>query len=315
MRDADCANLVWRRDGNSGANCRYFRLSVVIAVQHSEQNLPHLMRAIGPSGHPDVEILVCHVAAEAAIHRLIGKQPGIRLLKAAEGSLIPHLWRNGLLAARGDRVATVTAHCIPADGWVEALLKSDLDAFAGVGGTIANDPAADAKGCAIFLLRYSSFAPPQAKRDAHDLAADNALYRRADLLSHRDLLARGFWEPSFHQRLLAQGQRLCVDPAIQVTHHNRYTAGQFLAQRFAHGTEFGQTRAAGWPLHKTLAMLVLAPAIFGLVLWRVVRRSFGERVLRRQLLASWFWLPVFLAAWVAGEERGYWRSIRTCRIP
>jgi len=289
------------------------KLTIIVAVQHAQDNLADILAALRPAAHPQVEFLFCHTAADPDVPALVGREDHVRVLRGADSSLIPHLWRDGILAARGERVATTTAHCVPAADWVEALLAADLGQPAVLGGTIENDPGSDATGCAIFLQRYSAFAPPQTRHDIRDPAADNALYRRADLLRHRDLLARGFWEPSVHDRLRAEGLRLALDPNLRVVHHNRYSAGQFIRQRFAHGREFGLTRAGARPWPQRLLLVLLAPAVFPLLLSRIVRRAPAVSALRKQLVAAWFWLPLFLLAWVAGEGLGYLASLRARR--
>lgn len=281
-------------------------LSIVIGVQNAQANLPSIMRALRPEAHQDVEIIVCHTSADPDVATLIGTaNDRIRIIRSPEGSLIPHLWRDGIRAARGTRVATTTAHCIPANTWVEALLTADLEQSAVVGGTIENSPDSDAKGAAIFLQRYGTLAPPQKKREVRDPAADNAVYRRSDLLRHSDLLERGFWEPSFDSRFRAEGLRLVLDPTLQVIHRNCYQAHKYLAQRLTHGFEFGLTRACALPRHRRPLLLLAAPAVFPLLLGRIIRNALPKPALRRQLAKAWFWLPVFLLAWVAGESFGY----------
>jgi hypothetical protein len=286
------------------------KLSIIVGIQHAQDNLANIMDALRPAAYPQVEFLFCYTSADPDVPALVGKEGRVRVLRSLDGSLIPHLWRDGILAARGERLATTTAHCIPAADWVEALLAADLGQPAVLGGTIENHPQSDARGCAIFLQRYSAFAPPQTKHEVRDPAADNALYRRQDLLRHRDLLPGGFWEPSVHDRFRAEGLHLALDPNLRVVHHNRYSARQFMRQRLAHGREFGFTRARGRPLSRRLALLLLAPAVFPLILGRILRRAFGKPILRKQLATAWFWLPVFLLAWVVGEGLGYLASVR-----
>ena len=115
------------------------KLSIVIGVQHAQENVAQIVRALAPALHPEVELLFCHTAVDADVPALVGAQGRVRVISGPAGSLIPHLWRDGILAARGERVATTTAHCIPAPGWVEALITADLD-NAVLGGTIENDP-------------------------------------------------------------------------------------------------------------------------------------------------------------------------------
>jgi hypothetical protein len=288
------------------------KLSIIVGVQHAQDNLPDIVRALRPGARPEMELIVCHTLADPDVPTLLGENQ-IRIVCSPDGSLIPHLWRDGILAASGERVGTTTAHCIPAADWVDALLAADLGQTAVLAGTIENDPEADAKGRAIFLQRYAVFAPPQAKRGVRNPAADNALYRRSDLLRHRDLLQRGFWEPSFHDRFRAEGLHLALDPSLRVVHRNRYSARQYMGQRLAHGREFGLARASSRPLPQRLLLVLLSPAVFPLVLSRILRRALGKPALRKQLATAWFWLPVFLLAWVVGEASGYLASLRVQR--
>ncbi len=284
------------------------KLSIVVAVQHAERNLPEIMRALQPASHPEVEFLLCHTPADPDEPLLVSDQDNVRVLYSHQGSLIPHLWRDGILAAQGDLVATTTAHCIPAPDWVEKLLGADLSGVA-LGGTIENDPEADARSKAIFLLRYAAYAPPQAKREVHELAADNAVYRRADLLRHKDLLQRGFWEPSFHSRFRAEGLRLELDPRLKVMHRNRYSARQFIGQRLSHGREFGFTRARHRPFLQRAVLTLLAPGVFLVLLGRILLAARRKPELHNQLATGSFWLAIFTLAWVAGEASGYCTSL------
>ena len=284
-------------------------LSVIVGVQHAQKNLAEIVRAVAPALHPQVELLFCHTAADPDVPALVGSQGQIRLIAGPAGSLIPHLWRDGILVARGERVATTTAHCIPTEDWVEALIAADLE-NAAYGGIIENDTNADAKARAIFLLRYSAFAPPESKHDVQELAADNALYRRSDLLRHKDLLQSGFWEPSFHSRFHADGIRLILDPTLRVIHRNRYSAREFIAQRFAHGQEFGLTRAHTQSFLRNLLLVLLAPCIIAVLINRIVSVSRRKPELRKQLKGARIWLAVFTLAWTAGETSGYVMGLR-----
>jgi hypothetical protein len=284
------------------------KLSIVVGVQHAQSNLQDIVHVLRPAAHAEVEFLFCHADGDPDVATLIKSEGHVRVIRGAPGSLIPHLWRDGILAARGGRVATTTAHCIPTAAWVEALMAADVDAAA-AGGTIENDPNADAKATAIFLLRYFAFAPPQANRDVRDLAADNAVYRRSDVMRYPNLLQRGFWEPSFHRRFLSTGIRLRIDPSLKVIHHNRYSAHQFVRQRIAHGREFGLTRASAQPFLQRLLLVLVSPAIFPVLVARILRTSRRNPTLRRLLVSAWFWLPVFILAWVVGEATGYLASL------
>ena len=290
------------------------KLSIIVAVQHAQENVPDIVRAVRPILRPEVELIFCHTSADPDVPMLAGKEEQTSIICCAEGSLIPHLWRDGILAARGERVGTTTAHCIPVVGWVDAALAADLEQTAVLAGTIENDPLADPTGRAIFLQRYAAFAPPQEKHGIHEPAADNALYRRSDLLRHMDLLQHGFWEPSFHKRFRADGSSFALDPKLRVIHRNRYSARQYMCQRLAHGREFGFTRASGRPILHRLILVFLALGVFPLLLGRIWRRALINPALSKQLVTGCLWLPLFVFAWAAGEMMGYVASLRRRKL-
>jgi hypothetical protein len=286
------------------------RLSVIVAVQQAQANLPDILAALQPDAHSGVEFIFCHAAAPPAARR-----PGVGGDNVAEvyggaDAQIPHLWRDGIRAARGAWVATTNAHCIPAPDWVRRLESHVADPAAAIGGVLANDVAATPSDWAIYLLRYVAFAAPQAGRAVSDVAADNAMYRRALIVEHEDLLARGFWEPAFHARFRAAGHELRLDPALAVTHRNRYRVREFLRQRLAHGREFGLERAAAWRPARRVAMLLAAPVLPLVFLRKVVRAARRHPVCSHHVVSAAGWLLLFVGAWGTGEAMGYWTALR-----
>lgn len=288
-------------------------ISVVIAVQHAQDNLPEIARVLNPSKYPEVEFIFCHTIADPDTPTLVPKGENVRILCGAPGSLIPHLWRDGILAATGDYVAVTTAHCIPASDWIDSLLAKDYAGLAGIGGVIANDPDADNKAWAIFFLRYISFALPRTAGRVADIAADNAVYRRAEVVRHGDLLENGFWEPSFHKRFAADGLALEFAPDLRVTHCNRYGARKFVAQRYAHGRQFGLERARASNPMRRLLLVALTPILPFVFLAKIIRAVVRKGRYTAQLVRSLPWLMLFVVAWIAGESRGYLKGLRSTR--
>lgn len=284
-------------------------LSVVVAVQHAEANLPAILSALQPAAHHDVEFIFCHTQADPRTPELVGSGANLFVLRAATDDPIPCLWRDGIRAATGERVATTTAHCIPTADWVGRLLAADLTDTVGVGGTIRNAPGSDAKDWAVFLLRYAAFAPPRSAGDVAEIAADNALYRRADLLRHADLLDEGFWEPSFHARFRSDNLRLRLDPDLTIVHRNCYTARQIMKQRSVHGREYGLARARALPWAKRVALAAASAAVPAILLRRIVATALAKPELRPALCPALPWLTAFVLSWSWGEARGYAHSL------
>lgn len=282
-----------------------FELSVVVAVQHAEQNLPEILMALDPASHSGVEFIICMTASEEDMLNDVAVHSNVSILYSSAGSLIPTLWKEGILVADADRIALTTAHCIPGRNWVKTLLGIDMEATPAVGGVITNDSAANARSWAIYLLRYVAFSPPLSTGTVTDIAADNALYRRADILQNSDLLEDGFWEPSFHKRFHQAGLWLVLDPTLRVTHRNCYTVRQFFRQRLAHGKAFGMGRCEDMSDGKRRFLIFLSPLLPFVFLSKICLRVLRKRKYIGKLLISLPWLVVFLTAWGIGEAKGY----------
>ena len=277
------------------------RLSLALALGGAGANLPAILAALPEGGA--FEILLCHAADDPPPP--LPARPDLRLVGGAPGALIPELWRDGILAARGPFVATLTAHCPPRPGWIDRALTLTDGPHVAYGGLIALAPGADRVARAIHLLRYAGAAVAAEPRLVRDLSADNALYRRDAILLCPDLLAEGFWEPGFHARFLARGETMELRPDLVVEHRNRYSARAFLDQRRRHGRVFGRHRARAAPLAARALMLLASPAALPVFAAKRTGRILREPALRAGLADAAPWLYPFMAAWCWGEAQGY----------
>ena len=282
-------------------------LSVVIAVKDAEANLDRILNVISAHSGEDIEFIFC-VAGDWSPTLAATALPA-RVSYAEEDSLVPHLWRDGILMARGDKVALTTAHCIPTEQWLDRALHADTARFPGVGGLIDNDPQASAANWAIFFLRYLAFAPQRTASVVRDIAADNAVYSRTAIMAHRDLLGDGFWEPSFHRRFHADGKALFLDPSMIVIHHGLNDPREFVRHRYAHGTEYGGSRALERGIAARIGFLLASPAVPALIVARIVGRLTGRRDYSRHFPRALPWLVCMASAWGLGEAAGYWRAL------
>ena len=282
-----------------------YQLTVVIAEEMAEANLPEIFDHLQPKHYPDVEFLICTSSATSLLHG-IPQAPNVRIISAKNGTRIPLLWRDGIREAKAEKVALTTAQCIPSPDWLGQLLTYDLsENLVAVGGAIKNVKNDTPVGRAIHLLRYINYTKSRASGEVLDLAADNALYRKTDILKHKDLLEIGFWEPSFHERFKIDELKMLFDNELLVEHRNCYTVKQFMNQRFSHGIEFGRERARSMTLARRLMMIGLSPLI-PLIFFKKIKdkiRLDGQYKLRFNL--DFFWLLVFILTWACGETIGY----------
>jgi len=287
------------------------KLSIVLAVEHAQQNIPAILEKINLNHHPAVELLICYTDIDANVPALAGDHKNIRLLHNRVDCRIPHLWRDGIRAALSERVAITTAHCIPATDWIDRLLTLKLpEKTVGAGGVIENQPDAKPKDWAIFFIRYINYAPPKLRTATYDVAADNALYVRPAIMEHDDLLESGFWEPSFHTRFKTAGKTLQIEPELCVFHHNAYTSGQFFLQRFVHGKAFGFARADSQSISKRLLLIALSPVLPIVFLRKIIKSVLQNGRYTSHLISALPWLFLFLAGWGGGEALGYLTSLK-----
>lgn len=231
-----------------------------------------------------------------------------RVLEGPVGALTPHLWRNGIRAARSERVALTSANFSPPDTWVAAAGCVDLDRWVGVGGHIG---AAIEGGLrwAVYLLRYRAFAPPGELRDAAEIPADNAVYRRSAIVQHPDLLELGFWEPSFHARFHAAGLRIGMDPALRADYVGQERGDTFCKRRFQHGRAFGLARAVHLKRSVAAVYLLASPLVPWLLLGRIGAWSLQRVGYRLPFISAFPWLTIFCLAWALGEGLGYLEAL------
>jgi hypothetical protein len=273
------------------------KLSIVVAVKDGASNVPALLGAL-KERDTDTEVILCCAGPE-------GSNEDVTQLSFPVETLVPTLWSEGILRARGSRVALTTAQFIPACDWLERLRATDLRLWVGVGGAIDNDPAASPRNWAIFFLRYSAFAPPLPAGETDEIAADNAVYDRAAILEHADLLREGFWEPSFHRRFRKAGKKLALDPDLVVVQHGTVSARSFARQRYLHGRAYGMERAERAGFGRNLLLLLSGPIVLPLLLIRIVARIARRPRYRAKLLIASPWLVRFTFAWATGEAAGY----------
>ena len=60
---------------------------------------------------------------------------------------------------------------------------------------------------------------------------------------------------------------------------------------------------------KRIVLLLTAPIAYAVFLIKLVFRAYRAPALRPRLLSSALWLSVFTACWIAGEAKGYLRSV------
>jgi len=285
-------------------------LSIVVGVQFAQENLPDILESFDDTIDDRFEVLICYAENDPIDEGLL-RRSYVKFIKGPPNSLIPELWRDGILAARGEYVATTTAHCIPRADWLCTAIELDFEAHVAFGGGIALHDDANPVSRAIHLLRYNSITPPLATRIVNEVAADNAVYRKADILACEDLLLIGFWEPSYHERFRSKNLTMAIEPNLQVVHCNLYSISEFMEQRRRHGRAFGIDRAGKVGLIMRIGLFLLSPLFFILFFAKTLRNVIVRSTKISRRIQALPLVLLFLSNWSFGEARGYLEAIFT----
>ncbi|MDP8924272.1 MAG: hypothetical protein M3O34_15535 [Chloroflexota bacterium] len=278
-------------------------LSVVAAIHSRKAGRRWLERARPQVAAAGAQIVLVGPGADPRWAR--GSEVVVEVAERA--ALTPELWARGIVRSRGQAVALTISECLPAAGWVPAILTALGDAAeaAAVGGVLELDPRGTPADWALYFLRYSAYMPPMRRGPAREVAADNAVYRRAALDRYPESWRAGFWEPSVHAQFHRDGLAIVLDPRVVVMHRHSLSPAAFSRQRFVHGRAFGAARFGAAP-PTVRALRTLAAPVAGVVLGgRVAARVLARKRHRLRLLASAPFLAWFIACWIVGEATGY----------
>lgn len=278
------------------------RLSVVVAAVDCRTTVVDAVASIVSDCGSDAEVLLVDASSDGTAEVADAAFPGLRILSAPAGTLVPVLWSMGITASGGAAVALTTAHCIVRPGWSQALLRELGAGAAGAGGCFALDPAANATDGAVFLLRYSAFLCGGARRVVTDIAADNGAYTRTALERHAAAWRDGFWEVEFHRRLDTADGELRFVPDACVGFRASAGLSAYMRQRFEHGRHFGAWRA-GRERRPAALRALAAPLVPAVLITRIGRRALhgGAGAIFARALPR---LALLAGAWAAGEAVG-----------
>ncbi len=278
--------------------------SVVIAVWPDIDGLSECLASLDSRRDSTIEILV--VGGGRFPTEIRNRFPGVEWLQGSPDMLVPHLWSIGINNSRGKIVAITTARFVPAPDWLKNIYEAHKRlASPGIGGAIDPPRGGSAKNWAIYFLRYSAYLQYTREQIVHEIAGENASYKRGSLAAHREAIADGFWEPDFHRLLRAEGKTLSFVPAIRVRQGAPFSLRCFCNQRFQHGRHFGRMRLRGHSAPMRIARLVTSPLIPAVLLAKIFGRVVISRRHFGRLLFSLPLLFVFVVAWTLGEVFGY----------
>ena len=297
-------------------------LSVVVAIVSdttapaSYAHLaPCLAALIEQDASESIEIIVPYLPSTIGISLLreqfpavrFAEVPDLRLSSGRSGSREHHdeLRARGLALARGNIVALIEDHGIPAPDWCARIIESHRQSFAVVGGAIENGIDRPLNWAVYYcdFLRYQN--PLQAGPST--FASDaNVSYKRAALESIRPIWQDIFRESSVNDTLRSQGATVALAPEI-VLHQHRLglRLASALQERFVWGRSYAAARIARAGTGQRVFWAVLSPALPALLLLRMTLLAFKKRRTFISFLKALPLTAILLVSWACGEFMGY----------
>jgi hypothetical protein len=262
-----------------------------------------VLRRCGASGN----IEVVHVAPTdetSAQQEAPGRAP--TTVRVPAGTEVLGQWGAGAVLAAAPVVAFTSTDMVVDPGWATTLLAAIQAGAAGAAGEIRVASRAGIRVRAVYLMRYSAYAPPLALGPVRDIPGDNAAYARAalDLVPN---LGDGFWEAELHRRLPPDAGPLVLVPGAGATLITAPPPLAFARQRFRHGRRFGAFRVARGG-ESAIGIVLRAPLVPAVLLWRIARRCRLRPGLRATFVTCLPLLGVFAVAWALGEAVGAARN-------
>jgi hypothetical protein len=232
--------------------------------------------------------------------------PAVRWLRRP-GESVFQLRRAGYREAAGEIVAVTEDHCLPLDGWANAILRAHAEhpeAIA-VGGVVRNGTTIHAIDWAAYIVTQAPFAPPMPHGEVDRVVGAPAVsYKRGAierLPDHRELGAIELFDTAGIRR---DGETLVSDPRIGVLHHQSMGLSGTAAAEFHNGRSVAAFRRQRFGVADLLRVIAF-PLLPIFRSSRSLRIAFQKEIPRPSLVSAAPFVVFLHYCQAAGEVMGY----------
>jgi glycosyltransferase involved in cell wall biosynthesis len=298
------------------------RVSVVIPAHNEAATLARTITAVRAQRRADVELQIIVVDdASADDTTAVAQRAGAVVVRGSGGN--PGAARNrGAAAATGDVIIFLDADCVPAAGWLDALLAAHATGAAVVGGALALPAGLPYTARADYYGTSYHMHPQRAPGRVPNHTPANLSVSRATFAATRGFIeegpaANGHEELAWQAQLARQGAHIQFAPQAVVYHYNRAGIGNLLRRNYRWAYSSIESKATyptvrfpwlyRWPRLLALASAPLAIAQFAYILGCWLRAGIREPLLMMPLLL------LGRAAYAAGMGAGALHWLRSSR--
>jgi len=210
-------------------------ISIVIPSYNSENTIKTCLGSLLTQSYSgDYEIILIDSSIDDTPRIVTSDYPSIRFIHLDQKT-DPGTARNiGIGEAKGDLIAFIDSDCIAAHDWLGSICSAHKSPYNIVGGVVNNaNHQEDLVGWAGYISEFREFLPEQPGREVTHIPTCNISYKRR--VFRKFGLFQGEYYPQedlvYNYNLRKNGERILLDPAIQVYHHHRSKLKDFLAHQ------------------------------------------------------------------------------------
>ncbi|MFP4087205.1 MAG: glycosyltransferase [Desulfobacteraceae bacterium] len=200
-------------------------ISVIIPSYNAERTITDCLNSLaGQSYEGDFEILVVDSSCDRTPEIVAAGYPGVKLIHLPRKT-DPGTARNlGIEQATGEIIAFTDSDCTVKYNWLEKISMAHQHSYNAVGGIIGNSPRSDdLVGRAGYMAEFRDFLPGNTQQEVNHIPTCNVSYKRGVFMDFG--LFQGYYYPQedlvFNYNLFRRGEKMLLDPTIQVWHRQR----------------------------------------------------------------------------------------------
>jgi glycosyltransferase involved in cell wall biosynthesis len=215
-------------------------ISVVIPSYNSENTIKKCLDSLLRQSYlGDYEIILVDSSSDKTPNIVSSDYPQVRFFHL-EKKTDPGTARNiGIQQAKGQLIAFIDSDCFAAPDWLEKIDSAHKSRYSIVGGVVKNaNEEDDLIGWAGYIAEFRESIPELPKQEVSHIPTCNISYKRK--VFDEFGVFQGKYYPQedliYNFNISRNGEKILLDPMIQVYHHHRSKLKDFLFHQIKIGT-------------------------------------------------------------------------------
>ena len=216
-------------------------VSIIIPSYNSESTIAECLDALlAQDFQGEYEITLVDSSNDNTPNIVTAKYPKVKLIHLPNKT-DPGTARNlGIAEAKGDLIAFIDSDCIAAPDWLENIVAAHTSSpYNIIGGVVKNgNDKRNLVAWAGYIAEFREFIPGQPRREVSHIPTCNLSYKKRVFYDFG--LFEGEYYPQedlvYNFKLSQQGEKILLEPKIQVFHNHRTKLKDFLLHQKRIGT-------------------------------------------------------------------------------